>query len=84
MRADGQVNKNGTLEMRRSLKKSAFGGKRVPIILFALIKNYQEKDKRSITISRQLTHLLNVYFPIICQITFLIVLKTSFSLIITT
>lgn len=54
--ADGQVNKNGTLEMRNSLTKSAFLGE-YTMILFALIRNYWEKDKRSIVVSRQLTHL---------------------------
>lgn len=56
-RADGQVNKNGTLEMRNSLTKSAFLGKRVHNDSVSLIKNYWEKDKRSIVLSRQLTHL---------------------------
>lgn len=46
--------------------------------LFSLIKNYWEKDKRSIVVSRQLTHYLNVYLPIICQATFLIVHPENF------
>lgn len=49
--------------------------------MLALIKKYWKKIKEARLYQDNILIYLNVYLPIICQAAFLIVLKTSFSLI---